>query len=175
MRCADRLVCAALCHGFVACAAPAEGEQVASTVVPRGTSEQAAAEREPAEKGAGLSEERWAIENACSEHFCTAGTNALAAYCTLEHARCPSTPEDARKLACSNALAARRMRFVSSCGGESVRIQYDYGALDYHYDERGELEAVITVVNAASDLCRTDVYVYGEASCSARKLEDLSC
>ena len=111
----------------------------------------------------------------CAAKLCVASAANLADYCDEKHARCPRDLAAARVLACGNSMAQARLQFASSCGGQGVRIQYAYGALDYHYDSTGALTSVMTVVNQVSDACETDVFFYGDSSCRAGAAEPVSC
>jgi hypothetical protein len=116
-----------------------------------------------------------APESDCAARFCAGHVARLAEYCDEPHARCPADIAEARANACKNRVADAALQFQSTCGGASIRMQYPYGAIDYHYDDAGVLTAVTTFVLHASEACETDVYLYGDPSCRAGAMEQVSC
>lgn len=113
---------------------------------------------------------------ACGPRQCSTSGLALSAYCSLEHARCPATASEARRIACDNPLAQERTSFRSSCDGESIRWRAAFGAVEYWYDAGGALTSVVTVGEGALAPCVKELRRYGDSSCvSLGEAKPLGC
>lgn len=129
----------------------------------------------PGDSDAGTRPPDTAPESDCAARFCAGQVARLNAYCDEPQARCPADIAEARAIACRSRVADTALQFQSTCGGASIRIQYAHGAIDYHYDDAGVLTTVTTFVLHASEACETDVYLYGDPSCRAGAMEEVSC
>lgn len=161
-----------LCHALWACSSPRHDTSTQAAAAPPVAGAQSAT---IAAAGAAASDDVSSIESDCSAKLCVATAPKLSDYCELEHARCPMDSRAARALACQNRYAQERMAFVSTCGGNSMRIGHEHGAIDYHYDAHDVLQAVTTSVRSRNATCETDVVLYGDAHCQAGETLRVTC
>ena len=97
---------------------------------------------------------------------CDATALPLDAYCKLEHARGPADAVQARAGACANTYATARTSFANACGGESVRVAYVHGTVDFYFDARGKLSTVTTLTAEKNGPCNASFYRSGDQRCA---------
>jgi hypothetical protein len=112
----------------------------------------------------------------CSSTQCDGTGLSLDAYCKLEQARCPSDMAQATLDACANTFLTGIQSFPNACGGESLRVRYAFGSVEYYFDHALKLRAVTTLTDSHAGPCNANFYRYGDQTCApAGKEETLGC